>query len=601
MLWTLQLCSHVVTELIKGAETYFDYISAWKHRAPLQPAEPSKQSPVSSATDPNWSGMQSSTFDTYYPSSSLLSRQPLHLFPAVSASMILAEPEEDVSRKRKAPSSGAAAVDSSQSPSPSPLPRSDDNVEADGSDERVRSEVDLLDEVGKGSSNTGSNGNLKKKKKVADKISEVVPASVFESNKRKRKKSAVAQEAEELNSVGRLSVASIAVDDSSHRAEPASASAPVPKGKRTSIARNTAADSEQSVRIAEATPASSHFHCITAKLTLSNEEAEGAEGDAKVGSKVHVTLPPALEALLDFWVRSLHLLKRRLDEAHTWRERAALMMSSIGKPSGPSLKNLSSGVQDWEDRATKLLLAGVQRGVRVTVRGALETHLKHIKAWTASAAEFLSRSSVNGIETTSQDVDGDHGMTYLALQDFVREGEQLHIERPSMIADLKAELRKAKSWLSRYARTAPGSGISAAVPSKEAGLELDALTAEAKQALKVDLREELEIISQATRRYCLCRQLYHGSMVGCDECDEWYHFQCVGLTQFQVEKADKYVCIRCSLKNSFCSTASLAAQITNRWSVPEEAQKAREARRVRVSHFFHSLDACVARASIFTD
>lgn len=584
-----------MTELIRDAETYFDYISAWKHRAPLQPADPPKPSPASSATDPNWSGMQPSTFDTYYPSSSLLSRQPLYLFPAVSASMILAEPEEDVSRKRKAPNSGAAAVDGSQSPSPSPMCRSDDNAEVDGSDERVKSEVDLLDEVGKGSSDTGSNGNLKKKKKVADKVSEVVPASVFESNKRKRKKSAVAQEAEELNSVGRLSVVSVAVDDSSHRAEPASASVPVPKGKRTSIARDTTADSEQSVRTA--TAALSHFRCITTKLTLSNEEAEGAEGDAKVGSKVCVTLPPALEALLDFWVRSLHLLKCRLNEAHTWRERAALLMSSIGKPSGPSLKNLSSGVQDWEDRATQLLLAGVQRGVRVSVRGALETHLKHIKAWTASAAEFLSSSSVNGLETASQDGDGDQGMTYLALQDFVREGEQLHIERPGMIADLKAELRKAKSWLSRYARTAPGSGISAAVPSKEAGLELDALIAEAKQALKVDVREELEIISQATRRYCLCRQLYHGSMVGCDECDEWYHFQCVGLTQFQVEKADKYVCIRCSLKNSFCSTASLAAQITNRWSVPEEAQKARESRRVRVSLFSHSLDACVARAS----
>ena len=327
--------------------------------------------------------------------------------------MILAESEEDVSRKRKAPSSGAAAVDGSQSPSP--LPRSDDNVEADGSDERARSEVDLLGEGGKGSFDTGRNGNLKKKKKVADKVSEVVPSSVFESNKRKRKKSAVAQEAEELNSVGRLSVASVAVDDSSHRAEPASASATVPKGKRTSIARDTAADSEQSVRTATATPASSHFYCITAKLTLSNEEAEGTDGDAKVGSKVHVTLPPALEALLDFWVRSLHLLKRRLDEAHTWRERAAVMMSSIGKPPGPSLKNLSSGVQDWEDRATKLLLAGVQRGVRVSVRGELETHLKHIKAWTASAAEFLSSISVNSIETSSQDVDGDHGMTYLAL------------------------------------------------------------------------------------------------------------------------------------------------------------------------------------------
>ena len=174
-------------------------------------------------------------------------------------------------------------------------------------------------------------------------------------------------------------------------------------------------------------------------------------------------------------------------------------------------------------------------------------------------------------------------LTFLALAEFIRAGELLQVDQGTELVDLKSELRKGKSWLARYNRTAPGAGIAAASLSKDIGDELDLLITEARTTLRMDVREELEAISQATRRYCLCRQLYHGSMVGCDECDEWYHFQCVGLTQFQVERADKYVCIRCSLRNSFLQAANLAAQITNRWSSPEEVVRAREARKSRVS------------------
>ena len=574
-------------ELVRDAEMYFKHIAHAKQSVLLQPPESYKRSAVSgNLADRRM--QSSSSFDAFYPSSSLLSRQHLNSFSAVLAPMAIAESEEEVSRKRKAPTSGVDAVDDSQSQSLSILAKSEEHVEwrvgPHGSDEKAVNnsearEFDQHEEGWKGSSDMGSNGNLKKKKKVAEKIVEVVPASVVDSNKRKRKKSAVAQEAEDLSLNSRTPAAPLAADDS----QKPELSFSAPKSKRNSISKDTVGGSEQSVR--KATLTSRYFSCIIDNLKLSNVETQKTEESGSVGDRARVLLPPALEALLDFWVRSLYLLEQRLDEARRWREGASDLMRSIGRPSGPSLKHLGTGtgMQDWEERATELLLVGVQRGLKVSGRGALETHLQHITSWVTSATAFLTDASINGTEISDVGEGQGQGMNYLTLQDFIRGGEQLQIDRPTQIAELKSELRKAKNWLARYARTAPGSGVSTAVPSKEAGLELDALTAEAKESLKVDLREELEIISQATRRYCLCRQLYHGSMVGCDECDEWYHFQCVGLTQFQVEKADKYVCIRCCLKNSFCSTANLAAQITNRWSVPEEAQKAREARRVRVS------------------
>ena len=45
------------------------------------------------------------------------------------------------------------------------------------------------------------------------------------------------------------------------------------------------------------------------------------------------------------------------------------------------------------------------------------------------------------------------------------------------------------------------SGVAAATLNKEEGAELDLLTTEARTVLRMDVREELDAISQATRRY----------------------------------------------------------------------------------------------------
>jgi hypothetical protein len=46
--------------------------------------------------------------------------------------------------------------------------------------------------------------------------------------------------------------------------------------------------------------------------------------------------------------------------------------------------------------------------------------------------------------------------------------------------------------------------------------------------------------------YCLCQQVSYGEMVGCDNYDcpiEWFHFQCVGLTE---KPKGKWYCPTCS-------------------------------------------------------
>jgi PHD-finger len=522
-------------------------------------------------------------FESQYSLQSLISSQHFESFNTLQSPNESAAADGDRGRKRKTPgSSGAAAV------ADTAMVKEDDNSSGRRNSE-LASRLSVADsESGShemevvadaGDDETGekeavdAEGSAPKKKRVSKAVEVAVP----EGSKRKRKKSTIAQEAEEDPSLP-LS-APVPLPDSLNSADTSSNSAP--KGKR--VLKELKAEGGPSDSAVPAAKAQRSILRPAVEKLLLYQSARRRGGELSEGTSELLSLPPALEALLDFWVRSLQLLDCRLEEAHIWKGRAADLMSTVGKAPPAGQRN---GMLGWEERAKELLQVGIARGIKVTGRDVLEMHLHRISDWCATAVAFLGQtggSIVNCFERAA--TEGVTAMGQQALGEFIRCGELLQVDRPSELAELKTELKKAKTWLARFSRTAPGSGASAATPNKEADEELEALTAEAKHSLKVDVREELEAISQATRRYCLCRQLYHGSMVGCDECDEWYHFQCVGLTQFQVERADKYVCIRCCLKNSFSQAANLAAQITNRWSAPDEATKARELRRGRVSHF----------------
>mmetsp|Transcript_51422 Transcript_51422/g.111807 ORF Transcript_51422/g.111807 Transcript_51422/m.111807 type:complete len:202 (+) Transcript_51422:249-854(+) len=46
--------------------------------------------------------------------------------------------------------------------------------------------------------------------------------------------------------------------------------------------------------------------------------------------------------------------------------------------------------------------------------------------------------------------------------------------------------------------------------------------------------------------YCLCRKPYDGSfMIQCEQCNEWYHAQCIGLTEKKARRKTNLVCTVC--------------------------------------------------------
>ncbi|KAK6092942.1 hypothetical protein MT418_006932 [Batrachochytrium dendrobatidis] len=66
----------------------------------------------------------------------------------------------------------------------------------------------------------------------------------------------------------------------------------------------------------------------------------------------------------------------------------------------------------------------------------------------------------------------------------------------------------------------------------------------------------VQAITNATRLYCLCRRPNGNElpMIGCDTCDEWFHFECVGLSVLEAEAISKYMCPNCRTRQPLKAT-----------------------------------------------
>ena len=132
----------------------------------------------------------------------------------------------------------------------------------------------------------------------------------------------------------------------------------------------------------------------------------------------------------------------------------------------------------------------------------LEEWRKQEQSWSARAADIINRNKLMKVDD---------------LKDFIKFGDKLNIalnaESKELLSRLKVELKTANKWLQRF--------------SKHISEDINDLLSESKD-ICVNLSEQVDSVSQLSRTYCLCRNLYHGQMVGCDLCDDWYHLHCVG-------------------------------------------------------------------------
>jgi hypothetical protein len=268
------------------------------------------------------------------------------------------------------------------------------------------------------------------------------------------------------------------------------------------------------------------------------------------------TLPSFIHPIVGSWIQILWCQIIRLQECFLWRK--SLDTATIAN-SGKTARNHSDSTKmDVEQETTEvqaaigndlqaLLEQAKQRGIECSEREKAEAMIANSLVWKSKAKQMLAFKS-------------SAFLTLDELKEFIKQGETiLFMNNASELTSLRSELKKGKQWKNSFEALTQNEEM---IQSKMT--DINDLIAESK-SLRVNVSDLVDSVLQATRMYCLCRQVYFGQMIGCDTCDEWYHVQCVGLSFAQAEKVEKYVCIRCLLKASIHSTAGYCAKITNKW------------------------------------
>lgn len=132
---------------------------------------------------------------------------------------------------------------------------------------------------------------------------------------------------------------------------------------------------------------------------------------------------------------------------------------------------------------------------------------------------------------------------------------------------LRKAHQNAKNWTTKVKKSGLHNGSAQIHVLKELLREHDELI--------IAVPEEFEELKQTLCGYCICRRPYEGFMIGCDDCDEWYHGPCIGVSQSQGDRMEKYVCVRCCVKRVYKISSNKIAQIVRKWCDPKDLSKAR--------------------------
>ncbi|KAG5899121.1 hypothetical protein JTB14_021623 [Gonioctena quinquepunctata] len=78
------------------------------------------------------------------------------------------------------------------------------------------------------------------------------------------------------------------------------------------------------------------------------------------------------------------------------------------------------------------------------------------------------------------------------------------------------------------------------------------ITEESSKTLTEFICTECKQARDTHKLYCLCQQPYDESQfyICCDRCQDWFHGRCVGILQSEADNIDEYICPRCQRNNS---------------------------------------------------
>ncbi|XP_072414952.1 nucleosome-remodeling factor subunit BPTF isoform X5 [Chiloscyllium punctatum] len=109
---------------------------------------------------------------------------------------------------------------------------------------------------------------------------------------------------------------------------------------------------------------------------------------------------------------------------------------------------------------------------------------------------------------------------------------------------LRKDKEKAHAAAMHTAAIAAANAVQAAVTQKRK-------REEEKEPAKVKKKKMISTTSKESKKdtklYCICKTPYDESKfyIGCDLCTNWYHGDCVGITEKEAKKMDEYICNEC--------------------------------------------------------
>jgi hypothetical protein len=171
------------------------------------------------------------------------------------------------------------------------------------------------------------------------------------------------------------------------------------------------------------------------------------------------------------------------------------------------------------------------------------------------------------VESTKKAIESGKKMSMQDAKDVLAAGEKLNVNCQEL-KTLRAALRTTRGWCNRVKRCNVDKGSIHVSTVKNLIKE--------HQSFLIEMPEELSLLRQAKQNYCICRRPYEGFMIGCDECEEWYHGSCIGISESRADRVDKYVCVRCSLKNIFKASATTVSDVIRKWTSRKDLKKSRQ-------------------------
>lgn len=255
-------------------------------------------------------------------------------------------------------------------------------------------------------------------------------------------------------------------------------------------------------------------------------------------------------------------LQRRRDQFVDWCEKADAIVSSTDKKiTIETLKELEEQSKSFSSSSEIVL--------RVQKRA------KEATEWVATLANIIK---------TGKKIPFDEAKVMSGT------GDKLNITCPEY-KTLRAAFKATKSWLTKVKKCGVAGG-------SDSQVEASVITELIKEHISflVTANDALSNLKQVMCGYCVCRQPYEGFMIGCDGCDEWYHGPCVGITQEQGEKIDKYVCVRCSTFRVYKDNALAVAGILKKWTNVKNLAKHRSVDSQRYSRKVRGAERDIVKA-----